>query len=421
MGATEVERKLETLSNTQFKFATLDKAETLIPKIQCLCNLIGIRMESALGVGFDLIDEYFDDEVGTIQRSKQSLRVRHKMQSGECIITYKTPYSAENDRLIRFEIEVPCGSAKEAKSLMACVGDLSLKLNVGRHLLPSSNSLNLVMAVHNRRQSVKIQTDVAEYDLCFDKYFFNYPRIGFSHYFSEIEIELIGANNVRDQQLDQLVTAVSKIFNYKSNTTSKLERGFRWASAPVEDAVNVYTVMLDVIGYSRREAYIQKQLIQSLNHLAKASIKTHFPDAGDLLYIPTGDGMIIVFQYGAEKIIPMIALLQSKVREENSLKPGLDLEFRTAIHFGQVFRYSDINENLNYAGDGINMVQRAINFGGSGHILATGDIKKAIADVWPNYKDMFHFAGTRVVKHGVSLDIFNVYDIQNNFGSATPV
>jgi TolB-like protein len=78
------------------------------------------------------------------------------------------------------------------------------------------------------------------------------------------------------------------------------------------------------------------------------------------------------------------------------------------IHSGPVKEVTDLSEQGNIAGAGINISQRVMDCGDAGHIL----VSKRVADDLEHYaqwRPLLHELGTCEVKHGVSLALFNLY------------
>ena len=78
------------------------------------------------------------------------------------------------------------------------------------------------------------------------------------------------------------------------------------------------------------------------------------------------------------------------------------------IHSGPVKEVTDLNEQANIAGAGINMAQRVMDCGEAGHIL----LSKRVADDLEQYgrwRPLLHDLGTCEVKHGVTLGLVNLY------------
>jgi hypothetical protein len=89
------------------------------------------------------------------------------------------------------------------------------------------------------------------------------------------------------------------------------------------------------------------------------------------------------------------------------LKAHPELALRTGVHTGPIYRQSDIKDNINVVGGGINLAQRVMDCGDAGHILVSRSVAEVLEQLndWTQYlKDL----GTFEVKHGVQIEIYNV-------------
>ena len=72
-----------------------------------------------------------------------------------------------------------------------------------------------------------------------------------------------------------------------------------------------------------------------------------------------------------------------------ALKDHPELQVRMGVHSGPVNEITDLNEQANIAGAGINMAQRVMDCGDAGHIL----LSKHVADDlehYPRWKPYLH-------------------------------
>src|SRR5262249_5609556 len=124
--------------------------------------------------------------------------------------------------------------------------------------------------------------------------------------------------------------------------------------------------------------------------------------AGKLLGLPTGDGAALVFRTNPEA--PVLCALEIS----KALKDHPELPVRMGIHSGPVNEITDLNEQANIAGAGINLAQRVMDCGDAGHIL----LSKRVADdleQYPQWRPYLHEFGECEVKHGVRIHAFNLY------------
>src|SRR5205085_9264519 len=81
---------------------------------------------------------------------------------------------------------------------------------------------------------------------------------------------------------------------------------------------------------------------------------------------------------------------------------------------GPVNEITDLNEQANIAGAGINIAQRVMDCGDAGHIL----LSKRVADdleQYPQWRSHLHDLGEFEMKHGLRVGIVNLYD--DEFGN----
>ena len=133
----------------------------------------------------------------------------------------------------------------------------------------------------------------------------------------------------------------------------------------------VHVLFLDIVGYSRRLTNEQQTLIDQLNQVVRGSEEFQSAEAaGRLIKIPTGDGMALVFRTHTE------APVECAMEIAQALKNHPELRVRMGIHSGPVNEVTDLNEQANIAGAGINIAQRVMDCGDAGHIL----VSKRVAD-----------------------------------------
>jgi TolB-like protein/Tfp pilus assembly protein PilF len=124
--------------------------------------------------------------------------------------------------------------------------------------------------------------------------------------------------------------------------------------------------------------------------------------------LPTGDGGALVFRTSPEEPV------KCAVETARELKKNPELRVRMGIHSGPVKEVTDLSEQGNIAGAGINIAQRVMDCGDAGHIL----VSKRVADDLEQYakwRPLLHDLGSCEVKHGASLALFNLYS--DEFGN----
>src|SRR5262249_61840954 len=105
---------------------------------------------------------------------------------------------------------------------------------------------------------------------------------------------------------------------------------------------------------------------------------------------------------------PYTTLFRSKTHPEIHLRMG--------IHSGPVSEVRDVNEQRNIAGAGIDIAQRVMDCGDTGHILLSKHVAEDLVP-HPRWNLYLHDLGECEVKHGAHVSVVNFYDDQ--FGNAT--
>src|SRR5262249_23636906 len=92
-----------------------------------------------------------------------------------------------------------------------------------------------------------------------------------------------------------------------------------------------------------------------------------------------------------------------------ALKSHPKLHVRMGIHSGPVNEIADLNEQANIAGAGINIAQRVMDCGDSGHILISRHVAEDF-EHYPRWQPYLHPLGDFDVKHGQVISVVNFYN-----------
>jgi len=164
-----------------------------------------------------------------------------------------------------------------------------------------------------------------------------------------------------------------------------------------------HVLFLDIVGYSKLSINEQHARIQELNEIVRESEQFRKAEAASrILKIPTGDGMALVFYKSPEEP----AQCASEI--SRALKSNPSLQIRMGIHSGPVSAMADVTERTNVAGAGINMAQRVMDCGDAGHILVSKHVAEDL-EQHDRWRPLLHDLGSCEVKHGVRLDVSNLY------------
>src|SRR4026208_283956 len=164
-----------------------------------------------------------------------------------------------------------------------------------------------------------------------------------------------------------------------------------------------HVLFIDIVGYSKLSVNEQHARIEELNEIVRLSEQFRNAEAASrILKIPTGDGMALVFYKSPEEPA------QCALEISRALKRNPRLQIRMGIHSGPVSAVADVTERTNVAGAGINMAQRVMDCGDAGHILVSHHVAEDL-EQHDRRRPLLHYVGSCEVKHGVRLDINNLY------------
>src|SRR5881392_1683693 len=164
-----------------------------------------------------------------------------------------------------------------------------------------------------------------------------------------------------------------------------------------------HVLFIDIVGYSKLLIDEQSEALHELNQIVRNTEAAREAEAaGQLIILPTGDGMALVFTGSVEDPVECALQISQALRAQPTLP------VRMGIHSGPVHHVADVNQRENIAGAGINIAQRVMDCGDGGHIL----ISKRLADDLAQYRQWqpyLHALGDCEVKHGEKISVVNVY------------
>src|SRR3954466_5229037 len=164
-----------------------------------------------------------------------------------------------------------------------------------------------------------------------------------------------------------------------------------------------HVLFIDVVGYSKLLVNQQSELLRELNEVVTGTNEFREAEAAQkLVRLPTGDGMALVFLTDPE------APAQCALEIARALKEHPRIALRMGIHSGPVNEVVDVNQRQNIAGAGINMAQRVMDCGDAGHILVSKHVVEDL-EQHDRWRPLLHELGSCEVKHGVRIDISNLY------------
>ena len=165
-----------------------------------------------------------------------------------------------------------------------------------------------------------------------------------------------------------------------------------------------HVLFIDIVGYSKLRINEQSAQIDTLREIVRGTDQFRVSEGeGKLLRLPTGDGGALAFRNSPEAPV----LCAEEIAK--ALKSHPEIRVRMGIHSGPVNEVTDLNEQANVAGAGINIAQRIMDCGDAGHILVS---KHAAEDLeqYDQWQPYLHDLGECEVKHGERLLVVNFYN-----------
>jgi adenylate cyclase len=175
-------------------------------------------------------------------------------------------------------------------------------------------------------------------------------------------------------------------------------------AAPTDSHLEIaHVLFVDIVAYSKLLIDQQTELITLLNEQVHSTEEFRSAEAaGKLIRIATGDGMALAFFTSPDAPVRCALQLSEAIRQSPRLR------LRMGIHSGPVDQLADVNERANIAGAGINTARRVMDCGDAGHILLSGRVADDLGQ-FGKWQPQLHDLGEVQVKHGVRLDIVNLY------------
>ena len=164
-----------------------------------------------------------------------------------------------------------------------------------------------------------------------------------------------------------------------------------------------HVLFIDIVGYSKLLTDEQSEALQELNQIVRNTEAAREAEAaGQLIILPTGDGMALVFTGSVE------GPAECALEVSQALRAQPSLPVRMGIHSGPVHHVRDANARENISGVGINIARRVMDCGDAGHILVSKRFAGDLAQHrrWQRY---LHELGDVEVKHGVVVSLVNLY------------
>mgnify|MGYP005837161947 CR=1 FL=1 len=427
----EKEVKFISSANTQIKFYNQSISAKIFDKIGELLEALNIEVVERFVANPKLpptrIDYYFDDDWHLFTHHCSVSIRRHKNDiDGErppdklIVKTGETrgTHSGGVDLLTRQEYEAPLSPGEMERFLRqglyladihALIPDVDLPLDPQDRLVRKGEA-------YIRRSYFVIGNDPRRYRVSVDRFYYKSEFDEFSETFTEVEFEDRSEIKDFEPKVIQLMKILRAMLDVEFSPTSKFRR-FQEFSVH-DDFEEFYFVGFDIVSYSNEHSWAQKQAVQLFHKIIKDGITTGgFTERNRPLMISIGDGAILALRANWHNIIKVIKKIGAAIERSNADDQVRKIEYRTAVHYGAVFRFTDLNDSINVAGEGVNTLSRLLEVAQGGQIVLSQEAYERVIDTGRADQRQFVDLGIHTIKHGRTVQ---VYEYRNIPDSAPP-
>ena len=180
----------------------------------------------------------------------------------------------------------------------------------------------------------------------------------------------------------------------------------------MNDAVTCHAkyIFLDVVRFSTgRSVEAQTEIVHALNEVVRGPVREHLVSAEEVIFLPTGDGICIgllspTSPYDIHLRIALDILARICDRNYMTEDPMRKFDIRIGVNENVDNIVTDINNNRNVAGAGINVAQRVMNFADEGQIIVGQTVFETLSQREKYMKSFRPFQA--LAKHGEVLRVY---------------
>jgi class 3 adenylate cyclase len=158
-------------------------------------------------------------------------------------------------------------------------------------------------------------------------------------------------------------------------------------------------LFVDIVAYSKRAVAEQYEIKRRFNGMLASALEVL--KRRDRVIVDTGDGAAVVFLGDPED-----ALVVGLAMRERAAR----LPMRIGINLGPVKLITDLNDQVNVIGDGINVAQRVMSFAEPGQLLISANYHDVVSRLSEHYATLFTREGRRQDKHVREYEVYSVSD-----------
>jgi class 3 adenylate cyclase len=156
-------------------------------------------------------------------------------------------------------------------------------------------------------------------------------------------------------------------------------------------------LFIDIVAYSKKAVSEQYDIKRQFNGMVAGALE--ILKRRDRVIVDTGDGAAIIFLGDPED-----ALVVGVAMREHAAR----MPMRMGINLGPVKLISDLNDQVNVIGDGINVAQRVMSFAEEGQLLVSASYHDVVSRQSAEYANLFVREGRRQDKHVREHEVYSV-------------
>ena len=161
----------------------------------------------------------------------------------------------------------------------------------------------------------------------------------------------------------------------------------------------------DVVDFSQRPVGDQTSIKEHFNFVVGDALRN--VAASDRMVLDTGDGVALCLFGDPEEGMFVALGLRDGFASERPLNVP-DYLVRIGINLGPIKVVTDLNQQFNAIGDGINVAQRVMNFAAPGQVLCSRSYFEIVSRLSDDFSRLFEYCGVRHDKHVREHDVYEV-------------
>ena len=158
-------------------------------------------------------------------------------------------------------------------------------------------------------------------------------------------------------------------------------------------------LFIDLVAYSKKAVAEQFEIKQRFNGMLAGALE--LLERRDRVVVDTGDGAAVVFLGDPEDALVVGVAMRGHAAA---------LPMRMGINLGPVKLITDLNDQTNVVGDGINVAQRVMSFAEAGQLLVSANFQDVVSRLSAQYANLFVREGRRQDKHVREHEVWSVSD-----------